>query len=144
MRVARWIVGFVAFVFFTAAHAQPYPTKPVKLVVPFPPGGSADLVARSITPRLGELLGQQIVIEYKGGAAGSIGTAEVARAAPDGYTLLIVWDTHSVTTTSITSSMTSSSRSMRSRSSFARPASWSRIRPSRFRTSRISSPTCTP
>jgi len=96
MRVARRIVGFVAFVFFTAANAQPYPTKPVKLIVPFPPGGSTDLVARSITPRLGELLGQQIVIEYKGGAAGSIGTAEVARAAPDGYTLLIVWDTHSV------------------------------------------------
>jgi tripartite-type tricarboxylate transporter receptor subunit TctC len=94
MRVAQWIHGLAALVFFTAAHAQPYPVKPVRLIVPFPPGGSTDLVARSITPTLGEFLGQQIVIEYKGGAAGSIGTAEVARAAPDGYTLLIVWDTH--------------------------------------------------
>ncbi|HEX6318335.1 MAG TPA: tripartite tricarboxylate transporter substrate binding protein [Burkholderiales bacterium] len=78
------------------AAAQGYPSKPVRLIIPFPPGGSTDLVARSITPRLGELLGQQIVLEYKGGAGGSIGTAEAARAAPDGYTLLIVWDTHAV------------------------------------------------
>jgi tripartite-type tricarboxylate transporter receptor subunit TctC len=96
MRVARCVLGFLAFVFLTAAPAQPYPAKPVKLIVPFPPGGSTDLVARQITPTLGEFLGQQIVIEYKGGAAGSIGTAEVARAAADGYTLLIVWDTHAV------------------------------------------------
>ena len=78
------------------AAAQGYPSKPVRLIIPFPPGGSTDLVARSIMPRLGELLGQQIVLEYKGGAGGSIGTAEAARAAPDGYTLLIVWDTHAV------------------------------------------------
>jgi tripartite-type tricarboxylate transporter receptor subunit TctC len=78
------------------AAAQGYPSKPVRLIIPFPPGGSTDLVARSITPRLGELLGQPIVLEYKGGAGGSIGTAEAARAAPDGYTLLIVWDTHAV------------------------------------------------
>lgn len=78
------------------AAAQGYPSKPVRLIVPFPPGGSTDLVARSIMPRLGELLGQQIVFEYKGGAGGSIGTAEAARAAPDGYTLLIVWDTHAI------------------------------------------------
>jgi tripartite-type tricarboxylate transporter receptor subunit TctC len=96
MRVAKCILGFLGFVLLAAAHAQPYPAKPVKLIVPFPPGGSTDLVARSITPTLGEFLGQQIVIEYKAGAAGSIGTAEVARAAPDGYTLLIVWDTHGV------------------------------------------------
>jgi len=78
------------------AAAQGYPSKPIRLIIPFPPGGSTDLVARSIMPRLGELLGQQIVFEYKGGAGGSIGTAEAARAAPDGYTLLIVWDTHAV------------------------------------------------
>lgn len=96
MRVARCVVGFLAVAFFAAVHAQPYPAKPVRLVVPFPPGGSTDLVARQITPTLGDFLGQQVVIEYKGGAAGSIGTAEVARAAADGYTLLIVWDTHGV------------------------------------------------
>jgi len=96
MHVARCILGLLAFVLFAVAHGQSYPAKPVRLIVPFPPGGSTDLVARSITPTLGEYLGQQVIIEYKGGAAGTIGTAEVARAAPDGYTLLIVWDTHAV------------------------------------------------
>ena len=96
MRVVQCVLGFLALFVVTAAHAQPYPSKPVKLIVPFPPGGSTDLVARSITPTLGDFLGQQVVIEYKGGAAGSIGTAEVERATPDGYTLLIVWDTHGV------------------------------------------------
>ena len=78
------------------AFAQSYPSKPIRLLVPFPPGGSSDLVARSISPKLGELLGQPIIIDYKGGAAGSVGTAEAAKAAPDGYTVLIVWDTHAV------------------------------------------------
>lgn len=78
------------------AVAQWYPSKPVRLIVPFPPGGSTDLVARTFSSRLGEILGQQIVIEYRGGAGGSIGAAEAARAAPDGYTFLIVWDTHAV------------------------------------------------
>lgn len=79
-----------------ASSAQAYPTKPVRLLVPFPAGGSTDLVARTFSPKLGELLGQQIVVDYKGGAGGSIGATEAARAAPDGYTLLIVWDTHAV------------------------------------------------
>ena len=96
MRITKCVLGFLAVAFVTFVHAQAYPAKPVRLVVPFPPGGSTDLVARQITPTLGDFLGQQVVVEYKGGAAGSIGTAEVARAAPDGYTLLIVWDTHGV------------------------------------------------
>jgi tripartite-type tricarboxylate transporter receptor subunit TctC len=96
MRVAKCVLGFLTVAFFAAVHAQPYPAKPVRIIVPFPPGGSTDLVARQITPTLGEFLGQPIVLEYKGGAAGSIGTADVARTAPDGYTLLIVWDTHAV------------------------------------------------
>jgi tripartite-type tricarboxylate transporter receptor subunit TctC len=93
MRLIGCLICMLGFGF---ASAQGYPSKPVRLIVPFPPGGSTDLVARSITPALGELLGQQIVIEYKGGAGGSIGTAEAARSAPDGYTLLIVWDTRAV------------------------------------------------
>ena len=96
MRIEKYALGFLALVLFTVAHAHEYPAKPVRVVVPFPPGGSTDLIARSIMPTLGDFLGQQVVIDYKGGAAGSIGTAEVARAAPDGYTLLIVWDTHAV------------------------------------------------
>src|SRR6188768_1965965 len=80
----------------TFAAGQGYPSKPVKVLVPFPPGGSSDLVVRTYTPRLAEILGQQVIVDYKGGAGGSIGAAEVAKAAPDGYTLLQVWDTHAV------------------------------------------------
>jgi len=92
----RLLSCLICILGFSLAFAQGYPSKPVRLIIPFPPGGSSDLVARSITPALGELLGQTIVTEYRGGAGGSIGTAEAARAAPDGYTLLIVWDTHAV------------------------------------------------
>jgi tripartite-type tricarboxylate transporter receptor subunit TctC len=80
----------------SCAFAEGYPSKPIRLLVPFPPGGSSDLVARSISPRMSELLGEQILVDYKAGAGGSVGAAEVARAAPDGYTVLIVWDTHAV------------------------------------------------
>ncbi|HKQ25779.1 MAG TPA: tripartite tricarboxylate transporter substrate binding protein [Burkholderiales bacterium] len=78
------------------ASAQGYPSKPVRMLVPFPPGGSTDMVARMITPKLGELLGQQIFVDYKGGAGGSIGAAQAARSAPDGYTILMVTDTHAM------------------------------------------------
>lgn len=72
-----------------AAIAQTYPTKPITLVVPYPPGGSIDVVAREVGERVGTALGQPIVVQNVGGASGNIGTAQVARAAPDGHTLLI-------------------------------------------------------
>lgn len=76
------------------ALAQPYPAKPVRIIVPFPPGGTTDLVARVMQPKFQEHLGQQILIENRSGAAGAVGAAEAAKAAPDGYTLLMVFDTH--------------------------------------------------
>ncbi len=76
------------------ALAQSYPVKPVRIIVPFPAGGTTDLVARMVQPKLQEFLGTQLIIENKGGAGGSIGANEAARAAPDGYTFLMVFDTH--------------------------------------------------
>lgn len=69
--------------------AQPYPSQPIRIVVPFPPGGTVDVTARAIGPALTEILGQNMVIENRGGAQGLIGTEFVARAAPNGYTLLL-------------------------------------------------------
>ena len=71
------------------AGAQNYPVKPIRLVSPYPPGGANDILARIIGQKLGESLGQQIVIENRGGATGNIGAEYVAKAAPDGYTILM-------------------------------------------------------
>jgi tripartite-type tricarboxylate transporter receptor subunit TctC len=78
------------------ALAQSYPVKPVRLIVPFPAGGATDLIARMIQAKFQEHLGQPLLIENRGGAGGSIGAAEAAKATPDGYTLLMVFDTHAV------------------------------------------------
>jgi tripartite-type tricarboxylate transporter receptor subunit TctC len=72
-----------------AAHAQEYPGKPVRMVVGFPPGGGTDVVARIITPRYSELLGQPVVIENRPGATGTMAAGQVAKSAPDGYTIMM-------------------------------------------------------
>ena len=78
-----------------AAQAQTYPSRPITLVVPFPPGGSTDTIARIMAERMRASLGQPVIIENVGGAGGSIAVGRVARAAPDGYTIDIgQWDTH--------------------------------------------------
>ena len=77
--LALWFCG--------CANAQDYPSKPIRYVVPFPPGGSSDLIARAIAPRMSEKMGQQVVIENRAGAGGMIGVDIVAKAPPDGYTI---------------------------------------------------------
>jgi tripartite-type tricarboxylate transporter receptor subunit TctC len=76
--------------------AQTWPTKPVRFIVPFPPGGSVDPLARMVGVKLGASLGQQFIVENRPGASGSIGAAFAAKAPPDGYTFLFVFDTHAV------------------------------------------------
>jgi len=75
--------------FHTGALAQPYPVKPLRLVIPYPPGGGADTIARPLAQKMSEKLGQQLVVENRGGANGNIGMEYVARAAPDGYTIVL-------------------------------------------------------
>ena len=79
-----------------AALADSYPERPIKFVVPYPPGGGTDVVARIVQPRLQAVLGQSIVIENKGGAGGSLGTDVVSKAAPDGYTVLFTLSSHTI------------------------------------------------
>jgi tripartite-type tricarboxylate transporter receptor subunit TctC len=86
----RVVLAAVLLVLASAASAQePYPARPIRLIVAFPPGGSVDTVARVIGPPLGASLGQPVVVENRSGASGNIGTEQAARAKPDGYTLLI-------------------------------------------------------
>ena len=91
-------LGFIALLAWSAvAQAQAWPERPVRLVVPFPAGGATDLVARAIAQRVSQQLGQQIVVDNKAGAGGTLGAADAARAAPDGYTLLLTTSsTHAI------------------------------------------------
>jgi tripartite-type tricarboxylate transporter receptor subunit TctC len=95
-RAARWIaVGLFTGALATTAHAQ-YPDRTITMVVPFPPGGVADTVARPVAEALGKELRQTVVIENKAGAGGALGMGQVARAAPDGYTVLMALSSISV------------------------------------------------
>jgi tripartite-type tricarboxylate transporter receptor subunit TctC len=88
------LVALVAFA--ACAQAQNYPAKPIRLVVPFPPAGSGDVVARMVGHKLTEAWGQQVVVDFKAGAGGNIGAENVARSPGDGYTLLLGIDTQMV------------------------------------------------
>ena len=88
--------GLALAIVAPAAHAQDYPSKPVRIIVPFAAGGPADLYARFIATRLQETLGQPFVVDNRPGAGAIIGTDAVAKAAPDGYTLLVMSNTHTV------------------------------------------------
>jgi tripartite-type tricarboxylate transporter receptor subunit TctC len=83
------LVACLAFLSGGGAIAEPYPSHPVKIVVPFPPGGSNDVVARIRAQKLTEQVGQTFLVENRGGAGGNIGSDAVAASDPDGYTLLL-------------------------------------------------------
>jgi tripartite-type tricarboxylate transporter receptor subunit TctC len=83
----RITLAVLALCFATLAPAEPWPSRPIRYIVPFPPGGSSDLISRAISPRLAERLGQPVVIENKPGAGGMLGVDQVAKAEPDGHTI---------------------------------------------------------
>jgi len=87
MKRRSLMVGSLGLMAATLAFAQPYPNKPIKLQVPFAPGGTTDIVARVIADPLGKALGQSVVVENRAGGGGIVGAAETARSAPDGYNL---------------------------------------------------------
>ena len=95
--VARGLASLIfAACIMTAASAQTWPTRPIRLIVPFAAGGGNDIVARLIQPDLERALGQPVIIENKPAASGTVGTDQVAKAAPDGYSLLMAFTTHTV------------------------------------------------
>lgn len=89
MRIARSLICIAGTACALGLHAQTYPSRPLRLIVPFPPGGSSDSVARVVVQKLSEGLGQPVVIENRPGVGGLLGSETVAKAAPDGYTLLL-------------------------------------------------------
>ena len=96
-RIGALLVALAAVCPSLAGAADPYPSRPIRIIVPFAPGGVADVVIRTISPALGDTLGQPIVVENKGGGGGTLGTALAAQAAPDGYTFVAPAASHTTT-----------------------------------------------
>src|SRR5688572_18202513 len=98
MLIRRILAAFL-FLFCANALGQAFPSKPVRVIVPFPPGGGTDIVARAVTPKMAELLGQPFVVENRAGAGGNIGTEAVAKSPADGHTLLVASASTAINTT---------------------------------------------
>jgi len=96
MKLSKTALGAALLAFSALATAQSYPTKPVQMIVAFTPGSAVDIVGRIVAERLSQMWGQPVVSDNRAGAGGSIGSAVVARAAPDGYTLLVTSNAHIV------------------------------------------------
>jgi tripartite-type tricarboxylate transporter receptor subunit TctC len=96
LHIVRWLFAACAFAASASACAGAWPNKPVIFIVPYPPGGGTDLIARIVQEPLARQLGQPVVIENRGGAGGSLGTAIAARATPDGHTMLFTLSSHSI------------------------------------------------
>ncbi len=94
MRIFSCIVALAFLLLTVGVEAQTYPSKTVRLIVPYPPGGSNDIVGRMVAMQLGERLGQQVVVDNRAGAGGTLGTDLAAKALPDGYTILLVSVSH--------------------------------------------------
>lgn len=92
-------VAFILTLASTLACAQAYPTKPIRLIVPYPPGAGTDIIARTVGQKLGEVLGQQVVVDNRGGGGGVIGADAAAKSPPDGYTMVLVTSTFAMTPT---------------------------------------------
>jgi tripartite-type tricarboxylate transporter receptor subunit TctC len=90
------LLAAVLAAFALPGFAQDYPSKPIRFIVPYPPGGGTDIIARIVQEPLTRALGQTIVIENRGGAGGAVGTGEAAKAAPDGYTILFTLSSHTI------------------------------------------------
>src|SRR4051812_29385671 len=88
-QLKRFLGGIAALAMSVLLYAQEFPARPVRIVVPWPPSGNVDITARTVAPAFGEALGQQVIVENRAGAAGTIGSAAVAKSTPDGYTLLL-------------------------------------------------------
>src|ERR1700752_4162061 len=86
-RSAQLILMLSTLAAWTAAVAQPFPNRPLRIINPFPPGGGVDIMNRIVASKLGEVLGQQVIVENRPGAGGNVGAAIAAKATPDGYTL---------------------------------------------------------
>jgi len=106
-KMLRWAALLFCPLAFTAAIAQePYPSRPVRFILPFPPGGGTDILGRIIAERLSASLGQPVVIENRGGAGGNVGAEAAARSAPDGYTILLAAPSLAISRASTRSSIT--------------------------------------